>query len=59
MFAGTKQLDKILSYGRTEKTHRGLGFTGANSMNTSATKFVSAGVDQVKAEAVNTNSKYA
>ena len=24
MFAGTKQLDKILSYGRTEKTNRGL-----------------------------------
>ncbi|XP_010431414.1 PREDICTED: uncharacterized protein LOC104715730 [Camelina sativa] len=46
MFAGTKQLDKILSYGRTEKTHRGLGFTENKGVKTTTTKFVAAGVHQ-------------
>ncbi|XP_010463490.1 PREDICTED: uncharacterized protein LOC104744176 [Camelina sativa] len=44
MFAGTKQLDKILSYGRTEKTHRGLGFIENQGDKKTTTKFVIAGV---------------
>ncbi|XP_010474131.1 PREDICTED: uncharacterized protein LOC104753599 [Camelina sativa] len=44
MFAGTKQLDKILSYGRTEKTHRGLCFNENKGAKSQTTKFVSAGV---------------
>lgn len=43
MFAGTKKLDKILSYGRREKTHEGLGYTEQGSVNTGLTKFVSRG----------------
>ncbi|XP_010424168.2 PREDICTED: uncharacterized protein LOC104709216 [Camelina sativa] len=47
MFAGTKQLDKILSYGRTEKTHRGLGFTENREAKQKTTKFVFAGTHNV------------
>ncbi|KFK22004.1 hypothetical protein AALP_AAs72311U000100, partial [Arabis alpina] len=43
MFAGTKQLDKILSYGRTEKSYSGLGYTGRSASETENTQFVSAG----------------
>ncbi|KFK33801.1 hypothetical protein AALP_AA5G062200 [Arabis alpina] len=43
MFAGTKQLDKILSYGRTEKSYSGLGYTGRSASKTENTKFVPAG----------------
>ncbi|XP_010501815.1 PREDICTED: uncharacterized protein LOC104779122 [Camelina sativa] len=42
MFAGTKQLDKILSYGRTENTHRGLGYNENKGAKSQTTKFVSA-----------------
>ncbi|KAG7564434.1 Ribonuclease H-like superfamily [Arabidopsis suecica] len=44
MFAGTKQLDQILSYGRTEKTNRGLGYIGREESSTGQTKFVSGGI---------------
>ncbi|XP_010457015.1 PREDICTED: uncharacterized protein LOC104738554 [Camelina sativa] len=50
MFAGTKQLDKILSYGRTEKTHRGLGFNENKGAKSQTTKFVSAGTYQSEKE---------
>ncbi|XP_019093239.1 PREDICTED: uncharacterized protein LOC109129445 [Camelina sativa] len=50
MFAGTKQLDKILSYGRTEKTHRGLGFNENMGAKSQTTKFVSAGAYQSEKE---------
>ncbi|KFK28687.1 hypothetical protein AALP_AA7G033400 [Arabis alpina] len=43
MFVGTKQLDKILSYGRTEKSYSGLGYTGRSASETENTQFVSAG----------------
>ncbi|KFK24283.1 hypothetical protein AALP_AAs42977U000100, partial [Arabis alpina] len=43
MFVGTKQLDKILSYGRTEKSYSGLGYTGRSALETEKTKFVPAG----------------
>ncbi|KFK39509.1 hypothetical protein AALP_AA3G253100 [Arabis alpina] len=43
MFAGTKQLDKILSYGCTEKSYSGLGYTGRSASETENTQFVSAG----------------
>lgn len=43
MFAGTKQLDKILSYGRTEKSHRGLGYTKREASDSETTTFVSGG----------------
>ncbi|KFK25001.1 hypothetical protein AALP_AA8G053500, partial [Arabis alpina] len=36
----TKQLDKILSYGRTEKSYSGLGYTGRSASKTENTKFV-------------------
>ncbi|VVB05226.1 unnamed protein product [Arabis nemorensis] len=42
MFARAKQLDKILSYGRTEKSHRGLGYTGIG-MDTSKPYVTSSG----------------
>ncbi|KFK39548.1 hypothetical protein AALP_AA3G258400 [Arabis alpina] len=42
MFTGTKQLDKILSYGRTEKSYSGLGYTGRDRLETEGIKFVSA-----------------
>ncbi|KAG7584165.1 GAG-pre-integrase domain [Arabidopsis suecica] len=44
MFAGTKQLDQILSYGRTEKSNRGLGYIGREESSTGQTKFVSGGI---------------
>ncbi|XP_010418802.1 PREDICTED: uncharacterized protein LOC104704403 [Camelina sativa] len=50
MFAGTKQLDKILSYGRTEKTHRGLCFNENKGAKSQTTKFVSARVYQSEKE---------
>ncbi|KFK29914.1 hypothetical protein AALP_AA7G194800 [Arabis alpina] len=40
MFAGTKQLDKILSYGRTKKFYSGLRYTGRSASETENTKFV-------------------
>ncbi|XP_010412595.1 PREDICTED: uncharacterized protein LOC104698916 [Camelina sativa] len=46
MFAGTKQLDKILSYGRTEKTHRGLGFIENQGDKKTTTNFVTARMHQ-------------
>ncbi|KAG7548491.1 Zinc finger CCHC-type [Arabidopsis suecica] len=46
MFAGTKTLDTILSYGRTEKSNRGLGYIGQEGSNTGQIKFVSGGVAQ-------------
>ncbi|XP_010474121.1 PREDICTED: uncharacterized protein LOC104753587 [Camelina sativa] len=50
MFAGTKQLDNILSYGRTEKTHRGLGYNENKEAKSQKTKFVSAGAYQSEKE---------
>ncbi|VVA94386.1 unnamed protein product [Arabis nemorensis] len=44
MFAGTRKLDKILSHGRTENIHRGLGYTRRNGPEAKNIKFVSAGV---------------
>ncbi|VVB14030.1 unnamed protein product [Arabis nemorensis] len=44
MFAGTRQFDKILSYGRTENIHRGPRYTGRNGLEAKNIKFVSAGV---------------
>ncbi|VVB01993.1 unnamed protein product [Arabis nemorensis] len=44
MFAGTRQLDKIMSYGRTKGVHRGLEYTGINGLEAKDIKFVSAGV---------------
>ncbi|KFK34260.1 hypothetical protein AALP_AA5G121900 [Arabis alpina] len=46
IFAGTKQLDKILSYGRTEKSYSGLGYTGRDRPETEGIKFVSGRVSQ-------------
>ncbi|XP_010436642.1 PREDICTED: uncharacterized protein LOC104720436 [Camelina sativa] len=40
MFAGTKQLDKILSYGRIENTHRRLGYNENKGAKSQTTKFV-------------------
>ncbi|XP_019101810.1 PREDICTED: uncharacterized protein LOC109133274 [Camelina sativa] len=50
MFAGTKQLDKILSYGRTEYTHRGLGYNEDKGAKSQTTKFVSAEAYQSEKE---------
>ncbi|VVB11667.1 unnamed protein product [Arabis nemorensis] len=44
MFAGTRQLDKILSYGRTEGVHRVLGYTGRDGSEAKDIKFVTVSV---------------
>ncbi|VVB11221.1 unnamed protein product [Arabis nemorensis] len=44
MFAGTRQLDKFLSYGRTEGVHRGLGYTGRDVSESKDIKFVATSV---------------
>ncbi|KAF3602102.1 hypothetical protein F2Q69_00034978 [Brassica cretica] len=43
MLTGTKQLDKILSAGRTENSHMGLAYMGRQSGDTGKTNFVSGG----------------
>ncbi|KAG7577777.1 Zinc finger CCHC-type [Arabidopsis thaliana x Arabidopsis arenosa] len=43
MFGGTKQLDKGMSYDRTKKSNRGLGYTGQGRSNTVQINFVSEG----------------
>ena len=43
MLTGTKQLDKILSVGRTENSHIGLGYRERQSGGTGKTNFVSGG----------------
>ncbi|XP_024009305.1 uncharacterized protein LOC112084409 [Eutrema salsugineum] len=43
MFAGTKQLDQILSYGRRSDTRKGLGYNARTMVETGTTKFVSGG----------------
>ncbi|XP_056855389.1 uncharacterized protein LOC108838558, partial [Raphanus sativus] len=43
MLTGTKQLDKILSCGRTESSSMGLGYSGRQSSSTGTTRFVSGG----------------
>ncbi|VVB00501.1 unnamed protein product [Arabis nemorensis] len=44
MFAGMRQLDKIMSYGRTEGIHRGLGYNGRYGSEAKDIKFVAANV---------------
>lgn len=43
MLTRTKQLDKILSSGRTENSSMGLGYTGRHNGSTGTTHFVSGG----------------
>ncbi|KAF8093778.1 hypothetical protein N665_0378s0008 [Sinapis alba] len=54
MLTGTKQLDEILSSGRTENSSMGLGYTGRQSSSTGITRFKSGGF--AHAEEVNTQS---
>ncbi|VVA94040.1 unnamed protein product [Arabis nemorensis] len=44
MFGGTRQLDTIMSYGRTEGGHRGLGYTGRDGSDAKYIKFIAASV---------------
>ncbi|XP_024009445.1 uncharacterized protein LOC112084527 [Eutrema salsugineum] len=46
MFAGTKQLDKILSYGCQANTRHGLGYSGWEQRSSDEINFVSSGYNQ-------------
>ncbi|XP_024011236.1 paramyosin-like [Eutrema salsugineum] len=46
MFAGTKQLDKILSYGCQGNTKHGLGYSGKEQKSSDEIKFVSSGYNR-------------
>ncbi|XP_024009718.1 uncharacterized protein LOC112084659 [Eutrema salsugineum] len=46
MFAGTKQLDKILSYGCHGNTKHGLGYNGKEQKSSDENKFVSSGYNR-------------
>jgi len=58
MFDGTKQLDQILSYGRTEKTNKGLRYNGQERSNSGPIKFVSRGTYHCTQDITSTSETF-